>query len=120
MRSIVTGITYNYTLDTQVTVIGFSVVENSTFDFTSAIDNVEYSHYKDRLLDGKLMDIKVYEQNTCIFCMTDEPHNVMYPCGHNCLCNDCSGEFKKYDYKAKGKLDCPVCKVKVLFTFVKD
>lgn len=120
VQSMVTGITYNYTLDTQVAVIGFSVIENSTFDFTSKADSVEYSHYKDRLLGDKLMDIKVYEQNTCIFCMTNKPHNIMYPCGHNCLCNECCGEFKKFDQQQKGKLECPVCRTNVLFTFVQD
>jgi len=66
------------------------------------------------------MDIKIYEQDICILCMTDRPNNIMYPCGHNCLCHGCCGEFKKCDSFAKKKLECPVCRSNVFFTFVNN
>ena len=113
-----TGVGYNYNLNTQIAVIGFSIVENGDFDFTAAADVVEYSFYKDNVLGKELMSRTVYDQDMCSVCMASRPKNVMYPCGHKCLCNLCCSEFKRSEKTSKGKLECMLCKTPVMFTFV--
>ena len=118
IQSHTTGMEYDYNISTQVAVIGMSMVEGDGFDFTEKSDYVEYSFYKEQLLGNKLMDIRVYDQDKCIMCMTDKPKNIMYPCGHNSLCHDCCSEFKKSQMEVKNKLECSMCRKNVMFTFV--
>lgn len=113
-----TGLLYDYEIPTPVAIIGMSVIDNYDFDFTNTSDYISYSFYKDQLLGNKLMEITVYDQDICTFCMTSKPKNVLYPCGHNCFCNDCCGEFKKSQKLLKDGIDCPLCKKNVMFTFV--
>lgn len=117
VRSYFTGVNYDYTLNSEVVVLGFSVVETNDFDFTTTGDYVEYTFYKDLLLDNKLMDIPIYKNDTCCYCMTDKPTNIFYPCGHEAFCSDCVGEFKKKQVETKNKVECPLCRVNVCFSF---
>jgi len=47
------------------------------------------------------------EDDTCVVCMEKPKTHLLVPCGHKCLCEDCS----KKDLK-----DCPICRKAILQT----
>lgn len=49
------------------------------------------------------------ENNECVICMTNRKNCAFYPCGHQCLCKECSDRFKK---EARHQV-CPICRNRV-------
>ncbi len=46
---------------------------------------------------------KVFESTDCCICLGEEPSRVLVPCGHLCLCEDCSDKIYPND-------KCPLCR----------
>lgn len=68
-------------------------------------------------IDKKLIEIieeeidinsieQVYASEDCCICLEEQCNMVMIPCGHLCLCGDCSLQYK--DNK------CPMCRSTIL------
>jgi hypothetical protein len=45
---------------------------------------------------------KKYNYDECTACMNAIPNIMLYPCGHVCICSECTKELIKYE--------CPVCR----------
>lgn len=47
-----------------------------------------------------------YDPNSvnCCICLSFKKTNIIYPCGHQALCNYCAQEFKQKNVKK-----CPLC-----------
>lgn len=55
---------------------------------------------------------KMYDQcEECIICI-DKPPEVLLPCGHTCMCDDCAGNFFK-DQSEPIKV-CPICRAPII------
>jgi hypothetical protein len=48
--------------------------------------------------------IPVFGSGVCMLCLDEEPTVVIQPCGHKCLCEECSKQL----YQA-GDIRCPMC-----------
>lgn len=48
-------------------------------------------------------EIKLYLSETCVICMDESALLTVVPCGHNCVCCECSNELL-YRY------GCPICR----------
>ena len=54
-------------------------------------------------------------EHLCLMCMTNPPEVILVPCGHKCLCNECSEQ-----YKSSGKMkNCPYCREKIKSVLIK-
>jgi len=53
--------------------------------------------------DGEEPRKELTDDNTCIICLENERCVALIPCGHLCLCRECSGTQKK----------CPVCRTPI-------
>mmetsp|Transcript_5933 Transcript_5933/g.23391 ORF Transcript_5933/g.23391 Transcript_5933/m.23391 type:complete len:90 (+) Transcript_5933:3-272(+) len=42
--------------------------------------------------------------NRCVVCLDAEKNGVLYPCGHNCVCESCGREL------VARKTSCPLCR----------
>jgi len=47
--------------------------------------------------------------NKCIICLDKNKDSIFYPCGHECVCNDCGREYLRL---IRDKF-CPVCRDRV-------
>ena len=43
--------------------------------------------------------------NECCLCLMDKSQYIFIPCGHFCMCNTCTAQYKDHDFNF-----CPVCK----------
>lgn len=48
-----------------------------------------------------------YKEEQCVICLSEEPQNIYFACGHMCMCAEC---YKGLDADAKM---CPMCRCKV-------
>ena len=86
--------------------------------------NIEYLEEKIKMLESKLRlrQIELNEtENTilenlghtknnlkCPICVTNLKTHVIIPCGHKCLCSECSLKFNSRDFNK-----CPICSTKI-------
>lgn len=47
--------------------------------------------------------------DTCVICLSNKKEIVFYPCGHQCLCLDCS---KRFQDQARHMI-CPICRNRI-------
>lgn len=59
-----------------------------------------------------ITSMKIFEITECVICMAEETSVVICPCGHKCICAGCSGYLQKTSNK------CPICRSKIMTTFV--
>ena len=59
---------------------------------------------KDKVIDEKDKVIEKLE-NTCTICLMDRSQYIFIPCGHFCMCNTCTAQYKDYNFNW-----CPVCR----------
>jgi hypothetical protein len=55
-----------------------------------------------------LTSITVYEITECVVCLSADSTHIMIPCGHRCMCVDCSSQISKMRNR------CPICRRDVL------
>jgi len=51
-----------------------------------------------------LSSMKIFEIQECVICMTNDTSGILCPCGHKCVCVECSALFEKNVAK------CPICR----------
>ena len=49
-------------------------------------------------------NLKIYEVNECVICLDEGTTEIVVPCGHKCLCKNCSLHLIKTTMK------CPICR----------
>ena len=54
-----------------------------------------------------IKNMKIFEVNECVICLSEEPSLVFVPCGHVCCCSGCFSQLKN-------EIKCPLCRRKVL------
>ena len=54
-----------------------------------------------------ISDIKVFDAEECVICLSGASAIVFVPCGHQCVCSLCNDTLKKTKYC------CPVCREKI-------
>ena len=50
----------------------------------------------------------IYMNDTCSICKSSEANMILFPCGHNCICNEC--------YNSMKHKKCPICRSIVIST----
>mmetsp|Transcript_16946 Transcript_16946/g.26090 ORF Transcript_16946/g.26090 Transcript_16946/m.26090 type:complete len:92 (+) Transcript_16946:601-876(+) len=55
------------------------------------------------------IDPKIQEGDECVICLANKKNCAFYPCGHQCLCLECSVRFKT---EARHQV-CPLCRQRV-------
>ena len=53
------------------------------------------------------------ERSLCVVCLEAERTHLVSPCGHRCLCEECSVDFKPLDdgWQRAGRApECPLCR----------
>lgn len=55
-----------------------------------------------------IASIKVYEITECVVCLSADSTHIMIPCGHRCMCQDCSSQIGKMHNR------CPICRRDVI------
>lgn len=55
-----------------------------------------------------IASIKVYEITECVVCLSADSTHIMIPCGHRCMCQDCSSQISKMQNR------CPICRRDVI------
>jgi hypothetical protein len=51
--------------------------------------------------------LKIFEINECVICLDSESTQVLIPCGHKCLCNNCSSNL------LENSKCCPLCRTQI-------
>ena len=75
-----------------------TVVQRGTDKFFYHVNK----HYIEIIRDENVKPEKIYESSECCICIDDECSIVMVPCGHLCMCAECSGEYNTNK--------CPMCR----------
>jgi len=55
----------------------------------------------------EIIDVANLEVKECVICTDNETTHIVVPCGHKCLCEDCSKSFPMQMMK------CPMCRVDI-------
>ena len=95
----------------EVPATAIKVVQRGTHKFFYHVDKHSIK-IVDTLPDEKVEVNKIYASEECCICLDDECNMVIVPCGHMCLCSDCSGEYNS------GR--CPMCRGNVSLIIDKD
>ena len=64
---------------------------------------------QDMVLEVLEIDAEGERGEKCVICWTNPKDSIFYPCGHQCLCFECSQRFKK---EAKHQV-CPICRNRI-------
>ena len=51
-----------------------------------------------------ITNLKIYEINECVICLDEATTEIVVPCGHKCLCKNCSVQL------VKTTKNCPICR----------
>lgn len=75
--------------------------------------NTKLLHYYSKRLNNELIYVnKIFDQNElCVVCQTESSNQLVLPCAHKCLCTDCLPRCQD---------KCPVCRLKIGFSFKLD
>ena len=79
---------------------GVTTVERSSGNF---FYRISASHIHDYIEDVKETVDKVFEASECCICLDTQPVMVIVPCGHRCMCQECS-------QKLINSNKCPLCR----------
>ena len=83
----------------QVPFFGVTTVERSSGNF---FYRISASHIHDYIEEKKETVDKVFDVAECCICLDAHPQMVIVPCGHLCLCQECSQKLTNKK--------CPLCR----------
>ena len=65
-----------------------------------------------------IMPEKIFNYDDCVLCLDNTPSVLLLPCAHACYCRFCYNKIieNNREYPKKYKLQCPICKCKILTT----
>ena len=105
VKSVETGIMYNYDLQSMPCVLGLSVMEDFKLvrppseiikqDLEELIKS-----YINNTYQSIISQIKTFTSDNCCVCLTEKPNGTFYRCGHKCTDKDCAKQLNK----------CPLCR----------
>ena len=60
----------------------------------------------------EVLDVDPAQQQAeeCVVCLVNKKEIVFYPCGHQCLCQECCERFKKESQH----MICPICRNRIV------
>ena len=64
---------------------------------------------KENVIEVLEIEPEDLNQENCVICMSKPRDFAFYPCGHQCLCEDCAQKFRT---QARHNL-CPICRYRV-------
>jgi len=62
-------------------------------------------------------DANAYATPECTVCLSQPPTHLCIPCGHKCLCKDCSDQLMAHAQQQRNPNQCPVCRHDVVGCF---
>lgn len=60
---------------------------------------------KNTSIEG-IRELKIYLSDICVICMDESSSHTVVPCGHYCLCDECSNELHH-------RYGCPICRAPI-------
>lgn len=88
---------------------GVNKTYNSLISFTSNLWSGKFLENKNKteVNNGHLYHQDLNDDKLCIVCQENPKEIIYLPCGHFCLCKDCSNQIRKT------QKNCPVCRKQV-------